>query len=225
MKNGVLLTTTLLGSLLINAQAVAGASSNIGVTSNYIWRGITQTQDTGAIQAGLDYSAENGLYVGTWASNSKFAAGSGAEIDLYAGYKKELPNGMTYDMGVIKYFYPDNNSVEFAETYGKIGYKGISAEIDYTIDKVGTSTDEGDVYVGLGYSGELNNGVGYGVKTGRYNVDGSTASDYNNYEATLTKGDFTLGVSKATSNAKNFSDDLKADDTKAYVSWKKSFDF
>ena len=63
MKNGVLLTATLLGSLLISAQAVAGASANIGATSNYIWRGMAQSQDKGAVLAGLDYSAENGVYV------------------------------------------------------------------------------------------------------------------------------------------------------------------
>ncbi len=52
-----LLTVAVLGSLFAAAQAQAGASANIGVTNNYMWRGITQTQDGPALQAGLDYAA------------------------------------------------------------------------------------------------------------------------------------------------------------------------
>ena len=55
-----LLTMAVMGSLLVVSQAQAGASANIGVTSDYIWRGVTQTDEGAAVQAGLDYEADNG---------------------------------------------------------------------------------------------------------------------------------------------------------------------
>ncbi len=230
MKKGILLTATVLGSVLVSTQVMAGGSANVGVTSNYLWRGTTQTQDEAALQAGLDYSADNGLYVGTWASNSKFAD-TGAEVDLYAGYKKELANGVSYDVGAIKYFYPDDNSVEFAEVYGKVAYKGVGAEIDYTVDSNDAAdfVQNGDVYYALGYTGELKGGWGYGAKVGRYNDKNDLTGDYNHAQLSLTKttekaGDFTFAVDKASKNgaATAVNGD---DDARVSVSWKKSFDF
>ena len=64
-----------LGSLMLVLTAPASAedpyniSANIGVVSNYMWRGVTQTQDGAAVQGGLDFTHESGFYMGTWASN------------------------------------------------------------------------------------------------------------------------------------------------------------
>ncbi len=232
MKKGILLTATVLGSLFVSTYAVAGTSANVGVTSNYMWRGATQSDDKAALQAGLDYSADNGLYVGTWASNVDFDGGyDGAELDIYGGYKKELANGLGYDVGVIQYVYPSEDiAADFSEVYGKVSYKGVGAEVSYTIDKEGTSTDEGDVYAALGYTGELANGWGYGAKVGRYNFKADIPGlDYNHAQLSLTKstekaGDFTFAVDKTTKTglASTINGD---DDPRVSVSWKKSFDF
>lgn len=67
-----------LGSLMLVLTAPASAedpyniSANIGVVSNYMWRGVTQTQDGAAVQGGLDFTHESGFYMGTWASNVDF---------------------------------------------------------------------------------------------------------------------------------------------------------
>src|SRR5690606_38399513 len=79
----------------------AELSANIGATSNYVWRGVTQTDDSAAIQGGIDYSHESGFYLGTWASNVEF---SDHELDLYGGYAGEAA-GIGYDVGVIFYTY------------------------------------------------------------------------------------------------------------------------
>jgi uncharacterized protein (TIGR02001 family) len=229
MKKGILLTATVLGSLFVSAQAMAGASANIGVTSNYIWRGITQTQDDPAVQGGLDYAADNGLYVGTWASNSKFADKSGTELDLYGGYKKELKGGLAYDIGAIKYSYPDDNSVEFSEAYAKASMKGVAAELDYTIDSNDTANavQKGDIYYSLGYTGELPKGFTYGAKVGRYDFKADGA-DYNHAQLSLGKslnkaGDLTLAVDKASGALPEAANGDK--DARVSLSWKKSFDF
>lgn len=227
MRN-LVVNLTLVSSVLLSAQAYAGASANVGVTSNYVWRGVTQTDKDPALQAGLDYAAENGLYVGTWASNSKFVDGDGnalkgPEVDLYAGYKKDLKGGLGFDTGVTKYFYPDDNSIEFAEVYVKPSYKGLGAEVSYTIDSnnnVGAG-QEGDIYYGLGYSGELSSGFGYGAKVGYTNYKADVADDYTHYQLSLSKGfdkfgDVTLAVDDS---------DLPNTDPMPSVAWKKTFEF
>lgn len=222
-----LVTLTVL-SALVSGQAFAGASANIGVTSNYMWRGQTQTQDDPAIQAGLDYSHDSGVYVGTWASNTKFGNDSGTELDLYAGYKKELKGGMSYDVGVIKYAYPSYDNADVTEVYAKGGYNGFGAEVDYTVDKESTSQGENDLYYAVGYTGKLKNDWSYGVKAGRYDFDtAADASDYSHGQVSLTKsmkkvGDVTLALDKATNGANNPNLD---NDLRASVSWKKNFDF
>ena len=139
-----LLTVTILGSLFVAAQAQAGASANVGVTSNYTFRGITQTDDKPAVQGGLDYSHDSGLYAGTWVSNIDFtpeanaAEGSGAEIDVYGGIKRELKGGLSYDMGVIDYTYPSKKTAEsgagdITEVYTKLGLKGAGFEAYYPV--------------------------------------------------------------------------------------------
>ncbi|MDX9989211.1 TorF family putative porin [Thiothrix unzii] len=232
MKNGVLLTATLLGSLLISAQAVAGASANIGATSNYIWRGVTQTQDAGAVQAGIDYKAENGLYAGAWSSNVKFGGVAGTELDVYAGYSKELASGLSYDVGAIQYkYFPDASFQDFSEVYGKVGYKGFNAEVDYTVDKEnlpGVTAKEKDVYYAVGYKGKLANDWGYGVTAGKYDFDDPAGDDYSHTQLSLTKtvgkaGDFTLAVDKPSGLLTTT--DTKANSTKVSLSWEKSFDF
>ncbi|MEB4590462.1 TorF family putative porin [Candidatus Thiothrix sp. Deng01] len=216
MKKNTLLAATVLASLVVSTQAMAGASGNIGVTNNYIWRGVTQTDNSAAVSGGLDYESPNGLYVGTWASNVDFGK-KGTEVDLYGGYKKELASGLSYDVGAIRYAYPgDAVSGDFTEIYGKLGYKGVSGEVGYTVDKEGDPDKKNDVYYGLGYDGELKNGVGYGVKAGHYNYDDPTVDDYSHYQVSLSKDDFTFAVDD---------NDLPDTDPMVSVSWSKSFDF
>jgi uncharacterized protein (TIGR02001 family) len=231
MKKGILLTATVLGSLFVSAQALAGASANIGLTSNYLWRGVSQSDGHPAIQGGLDYAADNGLYVGTWASNEKFGT-KGTELDIYGGYKKELKGGLSYDLGAVKYNYPNHNSTEFSEAYAKLGFKGIGAEADYTFQSNASDPDpvpaKGDMYYALGYTGELKHGWGYGAKVGRYNFKnspGGVSPDYNHVQLSLTKdvgkvGKFTLAADKPSKPLNNDKSDARVS-----LAWTKSFDF
>ncbi|WML89597.1 TorF family putative porin [Thiothrix lacustris] len=218
-----LLTMAVMGSLLVVSQAQAGASANIGVTSDYIWRGVTQTDEGAAVQAGLDYEADNGLYVGTWASNVDFPdVYNGAEVDVYAGYKKDLKGELNFDVGAIRYMYPSEDmALDATEVYAKAGLKGLEAEVSYGVDTEGTDTDEGNLYYGLGYSGEFSNGIGYGAKIGRVDYEADGASDYSHTQLSLSKGfdkagDVTLAVDDST---------LPDTDPLVSVSWAKSFDF
>ncbi len=74
---------------------------NVGVTSNYIWRGISQTDDAAAVSGGLDWSGASGLYAGTWVSNVDFGAccETSYELDLYGGFANEVGD-FGYDVGL-----------------------------------------------------------------------------------------------------------------------------
>ena len=60
----------------------AAVSANVAFTSDYVWRGMTQS-DGPAIQGGFDYEADGGFYAGIWGSNVNFNDGAGSELDLY----------------------------------------------------------------------------------------------------------------------------------------------
>ncbi|QWE02426.1 TorF family putative porin [Polynucleobacter sp. JS-JIR-II-b4] len=102
------------------AAEVSPITANVTVASNYIYRGLTQTNNKPAIQGGFDYAHESGFYIGnwnssiTWISDSYPGAGQGGhsvsapvEMDFYAGFKKEfIGEGFATDIGVLQYYYP-----------------------------------------------------------------------------------------------------------------------
>ena len=196
----------------ISAVAQAEFSGNIGVTSNYSWRGATQTRDSAAISGGLDYAHESGFYVGTWASNVEFDNTDGAqyEVDFYGGYAGEVSD-FGYDVGVIYYAYPAAQSsdaagedLDFTEIYGSVSYQWLEGGIYYT-----------------SASFDLQDSWSVGGTVGHYDLDG-TGDDWTHYQLDVTKsvgdfGDFTFSVSKADEEANG------DDDPRVFVSWAKSF--
>lgn len=101
-------------------------SANMSLTSNYVWRGMTQTKDSPAIQGGVDLEYK-GLYAGVWGSNVDFGVNdnNSLELDIYGGYAGEIA-GIGFDVGYIQYAYP-NKSDEY--NFGE-AYVGVSKEWD-----------------------------------------------------------------------------------------------
>ncbi len=98
-------------------------SANISVVSDYVWRGLTQTDGEGAIQGGFDYTHENGFAAGVWGSNVDFATNpdTSAEFDFYATYSGEVDK-FGYEVGYIAYRYPSESSINFEELYLGVSY-------------------------------------------------------------------------------------------------------
>lgn len=139
---------TLLASALLAATGVAQAevSGNLGVQSNYYFRGVTQTDDKAAVSGGLDYSHDSGFYLGTWASNVDFGGKEDMEIDLYAGIGNDIgDSGFSYDLSVWYYWYPgaggdqQGGDLDYTEVSGSLGWQWLTATIAYTVD---SETDE-----------------------------------------------------------------------------------
>jgi uncharacterized protein (TIGR02001 family) len=127
----------LAGSLLVFAGA---ASAEIAITptltSDYDFRGISQTGDDPAFQVGLTYTGETGMYLGLWGSNVQFLVDgerARTEIDVYAGYAGgDAKEGWGYDIGAIYYSYPNAGSINYPEFYTGVSRGGFSAKLWYS---------------------------------------------------------------------------------------------
>lgn len=179
-----------LASVSIGAIAAGEAesphvfSANVALTTDYMFRGITQSGDGAAIQGGFDYQYKPvGAYAGVWASNVELAANgtpgkavnnrASLELDLYGGIAGALANGIGWDFGGIFYTYPGNNedgkivdkNTGLAVITGKYEYAEAYFKTNYAFTGVPYSpTVKGGVYVSPDYFGEDGTGV-YGVGT------------------------------------------------------------
>ena len=121
---------------------VHALSMNLGLVSQYVYRGLAQTNGNPAVQGGLDYVYKGHAYVGTWLSNTSYysdlmtGASSSLEIDGYAGYKGRIGDGWKYDVGLLHYDFPGTypaTSLSNAglvnpnsnEVYGSLGYRSL----------------------------------------------------------------------------------------------------
>ena len=108
------------------AQDVPGpveVSVNAAVVSDYRFRGVSLSGGDVAVQGGLDVAHESGFYVGTWASSIDGGAVYGdVELDLYAGFGTDIGPGVSLDVGVLYYAYPDGDvgQADYWEPYASI---------------------------------------------------------------------------------------------------------
>lgn len=164
---------------LLSLPAFANVSANVTFSSDYIWRGMTQT-DGPAMSGGFDFESENGFYAGIWGSNVNFNDGAGSELDYYFGYGFEVGN-VGIDLGYVAFDYPQNNTgLDFEEiviglSMGDLGLTFALGqdsapdytEISYTFGDVGLSYGEYDDYgnnFGISYDfacGSYDCGIGY----------------------------------------------------------------
>lgn len=100
-------------------------TGNVAISTEYVWRGITQSDGDLAISGGFDLAAGN-FYAGTWMSNVDFndASDTNIEWDFYAGFGNSFgETSAWWDVGIIAYFYPDADDLDydFVELYGGVG--------------------------------------------------------------------------------------------------------
>lgn len=229
----------LLGALLLASvpmTARAELSFNVGVASNYLFRGVTQTDDNAAIQGGIDYEAPSGFYIGTWASNVDFD-GAGYELDVYLGFAAELDNGLGFDVGYLYYGYPDASpdDIDFGEIYASISYGPFSGGLAYTIhsDNDGDLFDSGDLYYHAGLDFELPADLALGLQLGYYDFknDGKPGIGDANYwhiGASLSRefeslGEISFNVEYADISSSDALGSPNSKDPKVWVGWVLSF--
>ncbi len=240
---------SILASALLAATGVVQAelSANLGVASNYYFRGVTQTDDQAAISGGLDYAHESGFYLGTWASNVDFGGKDDVEVDLYAGFGNDIGDtGFNYDLSVWYYWYPgaggdqQGGELDYTEVSGSLGWEWLTGTIAYTVD---SETDDdvpfsdGDIYYGLsadlpveyeGFTPSLFVGF-YDFDSDGDDIDGDGIDDdssYTHWGAAISKDAGDFGTFSFTyEQTDGDEDDVVATDENPnfWIGWAKDF--
>ena len=199
----------LLAALIISTPAVQAESphefsANVAISTDYRFRGISQTNEDPAISGGFDYSyAPYGFYAGVWASSLEFGLGepdnASMEIDYYAGLTGEILNGIGWDVGGLYYYYPGHdsgpggNDFDYFEVYGSLSYDfgmfDVTGGLNYSPDYF----NESDTF--FYYYGDV------GVPLNVWGLSLSAHVGYNDIDDEPTFGvpsytDYSVGVSK-----------------------------
>ncbi len=176
---------------------------NVGATSDYRFRGISQSGNDPAVFAGVDYThSPTGFYVGAWASTIKWIKDSKAtsgsyELDIYGGKRGQVGE-FAYDVGLISYNYPGNTlkavtraNANTVEAFAQIGYSFATLKYSYALTNFigwGPDTDGSD-YLDLSLNPEIKDGYILNLHVGHQRV-----KNYNNGLANYT--DWKVGVTK-----------------------------
>jgi uncharacterized protein (TIGR02001 family) len=190
-------------------------TGNVGLFSEYRFRGISQTFAKPAIQGGFDYSHSSGIYLGNWNSNVSSGAGfpgGNIEMDVYGGWKKSWDD-WGLDVGFIYYYYPGTNAglapasftnprtgkvntglVDNKEIYIGGSWKWLSAKYYYAVDDYfNLPGTKGSNYLDVSATYDLGAGWGLVGHVGSFRLKGwsvGTAATNANYT------DWKLGVTK-----------------------------
>lgn len=147
-------------SLAILVLAATGAQADIEadnfsaavtLTSDYVYRGISQSREDPAIQGSFDFEHEAGLFVGIWASSVQFPSPSRREspmrleVDYYVGYRLDLSEAWGGDVSMTRYTYPGSDlafDYDYTEVKVSIGYQDLlGGALAYTDDAFGTGRE------------------------------------------------------------------------------------
>ncbi|MDE2600230.1 MAG: TorF family putative porin [Rhodocyclaceae bacterium] len=194
-------------------------TANVGIVSDYLFRGISQTKGEPAIQGGFDYAHSSGLYAGTWLSNVSWyndanpGASKSLEFDLYGGYKGSFGSSdFGYDLGLIRYSYPGTHpdgsvSPNTTEVYGAVSWKFLALKYSHVISENfvawgtsnGVAKSRNSHYLELNANYDLGDGWGLLGHVGHQKV-----ADYDNAgqpgsvtaDGVASYTDWNIGVSK-----------------------------
>jgi uncharacterized protein (TIGR02001 family) len=211
-------------------------SANVTFTTDYVFRGVSQTDENAAVQGGFDWESEStGIYLGTWGSNVSWTgeSSSSVELDVYGGWKKSWGNWGA-DFGLLHYDYPAASGANTDEIYAKGSWKWITASYYYTIsdDWFGVTDGKGSGYLNLAAEYTLPMGLAIGGSYGWTMLDGESGGtpndngDYQDYKIyvgySYTGLDFQLGYTGTSFDNDSYKPMDIADD-RGYFSVSKSF--
>jgi uncharacterized protein (TIGR02001 family) len=122
-----------------SADGQFSTSASVALSTDYMWRGASQTDNEAAISGSFDVNHASGFYAGAWASNVKFDIGgvqAHIEIDAYAGYANEIGDtGIGYDVGFMRYFFPGTDTQgDWNEVYAAVNYSHFGLKVSHTED-------------------------------------------------------------------------------------------
>lgn len=188
----------------VSAPAFADVTGNVGVFSEYMFRGVPQTTGA-AVQGGLDYTNSSGLYAGLWGSNVNSTAGgsveASSELDLYGGFIVKAGD-LAIDIGAIGYIYTEDkedssasaDNVDFVEGYLGLAFGPLAIKGYYTPDALGTGEDQ--IYSTATLTLAMNDTTSVFAQAGYTDVDTTGLTE--------TYSDYSVGVSKSLADGMSF---------------------
>jgi uncharacterized protein (TIGR02001 family) len=234
--------TLLAGALLAGSTAaMAEISANVSLATDYVFRGVSQTDENPAIQGGFDWGHGSGLYLGAWASNVQFNENvlvtpedsvdeASIEIDYYGGFANSFSSGLGYDVGAIYYSYPGASgslNYDFYEFYGGLDWAinetwSINGKASYSPEFFGKTGSAW--YFDGGVDVSLPSDWGLFARAGYQTIKDADPDNYVDWSVGVTKGiwgvDLGLTAYGTNGNGKDFAGDLA--DTRGVLSISKS---
>lgn len=176
----IALSASVLAAQEDKAAPAVALSGNVSITSDYVFRGLTQNWGYPAIQGGLDLAFQHGFYAGVWGSNvsSKSYSGGSLEADLYAGWRGDL-GGFGLQLGAIEYFYPGTDfNFDTAEALVGLSRWGAEAKVSYSLTNyfaldrnLGYRDDSsGTLYFEANYSHAFKSGLTLALHAGHTDI-------------------------------------------------------
>lgn len=213
----------LAAALLLGAHGSAvwaGTSGNLSLTSDYVFRGVSQTNEDPALQGGIEIffnsgAHDSGFYVGAWGSNVSWLSdyssaatpiSSSIELDVYAGWRGNLGESLKLDAGIYSYYYPGDYPHGFVRPYTTEVYVGLSlgpAALKYyhsASNLFGFADSDGSGYLDASVNYEFSPGWLLNAHAGRQRVKGNSAASYTDWKLGLTRN-FAQGWSLALAYA------------------------
>ena len=175
-------------------------SYNAALTSDYRYRGISQTRLKPALQGGADWvNNPTGFYAGVWGSTIKWVKDGGGdasvEVDLYGGKRGEIAPGVSYDVGFLAYVYPSNDlkpSANTREVYGQLGYGPATLKYSHSLSNLfGFADSKHSTYIDASFNQEVYEGIVLNLHVGHQKVKNSDVFSYTDWKVGATKD---LGV-------------------------------
>lgn len=189
---------------------------NVTAMSDYIWRGVSQTQENPGVSGEFTLSHASGFYAGAFLATVDFTGpsdeddGMNTEVDLYVGYNHEFSESLNLDVSYLRYLYPGVNegfNIDFNEVTVALGFGGhYTAAVAYSDDamKLGGSS----LYYSLGGEWELESGFALAAGVGYYDLDDAIGEGYTDYNASISKSFGPANVSLWYTNTEGFNEVL-----------------
>jgi uncharacterized protein (TIGR02001 family) len=216
-----LLVAALVASFAVPAMAEDSPfSANVSITTNYLYRGVSQTANKPALQGGFDYAHASGLYAGVWGSSISWISdantgvnSAGTEFDTYLGFSGEASD-IGYDVGLLAYNYPGDYGTALTanttEIYGSVSYMFATAKYSRSTGNLfGVANSSGSGYLDLSASYDLEDaGISLGAHYGKQTVANSPASDYTDYNFSVSKeiGGYGFSATYSKTNLSSYKD-------------------
>jgi uncharacterized protein (TIGR02001 family) len=212
------------------AEEEHGATGGLGIYSQYVFRGLSETGEKPALQGSIEYFDQSGFYIGGAANNisviSDTAQSEGTgpvsvslKLEIALGHKAKITEDWNYDIGLVRYQFPGTYPSDFVkphttELYGQIGWKWITLKLSNSLGSktFGINNSKNSYYADLTAALPINEYLTLTLHAGKQKFKGETSgvsneeSSYNDYKAELAWAfikDWDAGFAFTHTNAKD----------------------